>query len=158
MAQAAATFGACIDSMSLSKRPAPVDEATPAAKRLCENPRDMNGSNEISARRTQSFINDMHDANLRHVPGPRRNLNNENLARSLRKTMLGRTKWAPDYHTKVRVLNRFTEREEMQTVAMQLPHEVLAILQYLGDGAKLREEIAMDPESLEHLLRCKAKP
>ena len=124
MAQAAATFGACIDSMSLSKRPAPVDEATPAAKTLCANLRDLYGSNDISARRTQSFINDMHDANVRHVPAPRQDLNNKNLARSLRKTMLGATKWAPDYLAKVRVLSRFTEREEVQTMAMQLPHEV----------------------------------
>ena len=123
MTQAAATFGACIDSMSLSKRPAPVDDATPAAKRLCENLRNLYGSNEISARRRQSFINDMHDANVRHVPGPRMKLPNKNLARKLRKTMLGATKWAPDYLAKVRVLNRFTEREEVQTVAMQLPYE-----------------------------------
>ena len=119
MAQAAATFGACIDSMSLSKRPAPVDDATPAAKRLRGNLRNLYGSNEISARRTQSFINDMHDANVRHVPGPRMKLTNKNLVRKLRKTMLG-ARWAPDHLAKVRVLSRFTQREEWQTVALQL--------------------------------------
>lgn len=160
MAQAAATCDAWkCSSMSFSKRPAPYDEDTPAAKRLCANVRDLYGTNTISARRTQSFINDMHDASVRHVPGPRQSLDPKrggNLAKKLRKQMLGATKWAPEYLGEVRVLNRVTDREEWQTMAMQLPHEVLSILQFLGDGAKLREEVEMDPETLEHLLKCKA--
>lgn len=162
MAQAAATFGACINvalvgaSMSLSKRPKPVDDAVPAPKRLCANIRDLYASNEISARRTQSLINDMHDASVGCVPGPRMDINNKHLARKLRKTLLKATKWPPAYLAKVRVLNRFTEREEWQTVAIELPLEVLSVLQQLGDAAKLREEVSMDPESLKHLLHCKA--
>lgn len=143
-------------SMSFSKRPKPVDDATPAAKRLCANVKDLYASNEVSARRAQSLINDMHSASVKHTPAPAMNLNKNNLARKLRRTMLGATKWAPDYLAKVRVLNRFTEREELQTIAMQLPHEVVAVIHELGDAVKLREEVSMDPESLEHLLRCKA--
>lgn len=142
--------------MSFSKRPKPVDDDTPAPKRLCANVKDLYASNEVSARRAQSLINDMHAAGVRHTPGPPRDVDNKNLARRLRKTMLGATKWAPDYLARVRVLNRFTEREEWQNVAMQLPHEVVAVIQQLGDPVKLREEVAMDPESLEHLVRCKA--
>ena len=160
VAQAAATCDAWkCSSMSFSKRPAPYDEDTPATKRLCANVRDLYATNTISARRTQSFINDMHDASVRHVPGPRQSLDPKrggNLAKHIRKQMLGTTKWAPEYLGKVRVLNRVTDREESQTMAMQLPHEVLSILEFLGDAAKLREEVAMDPESLEHLLKCKA--
>jgi hypothetical protein len=155
VARADATFDARIFSMSLSKRPAPVDDACPPSKRLRENVRDLYSSNVISAKRTQSIINDMHAANVMHTPGPRMKLTNKNLARKLRRTLLGVSKWAPEYLAQIRVLNRFTEREDWETVAMQLPHEVLHLLMYFGDGAKLREVLAMDPESFEHLLRCK---
>ena len=98
----------------------------------------------------------MHAANVMHTPGSRMKLKNKNLARKLRRTLLGVTKWAPEYLAQIRVLNRFTEREAWETVAMQLPHEVLHLLMYFGDGAKLREVVAMDPESFGHLLKCKA--
>ena len=139
MARADATFDARIFSMSLSKRPAPVDNACPPRKRLRENLRDLYSSNVISARRTQSLINDMHDANVMHAPRPRMKLTDGNLARKLRRTLLGVSKWAPEYLARIRVLNRFTEREDWETVAIQLPHEVLHPLICFGDGAKSKD-------------------
>ena len=79
----------CIEcSMSLSKRPKPVPDDVPAAKRLAHNVRDLYASNDISARRTQSLINDMHSANVRHNLAPPMDINNKNLPRSLRKKLL----------------------------------------------------------------------
>ncbi len=143
--------------MSLSKRPRPVDDAIPAPKRLCANVRDLYASNEISARRTQSLINDMHAAGVAHCPAASRNIDAPNLARTLRRRLLKATFWPPAYQARVRVLDRFSEKEELQTVALQLPHEVLPVLQRLGNAAKLREEVSMDFLSLEHLLYCQSQ-
>ena len=140
----------------LSKRPKPYPDELPAAKRLAANVRDLYAANEISCRRTQSLINDMQDANVKHKPGPvQRNLNSKNLARRLRRAISKHNKWPPDYVARVRVLDRLTGEETWEKVAMQAPHLILEMLRQFGSADKLQEISEMDPQSLAHLSKCR---
>ena len=141
--------------MSLSKRPRPVPDDVPAPKRLAHNVRDLYASNDISARRAQSLINDMHSANVRHNLAPAMDLDNKNLARTIRTRLLKNSKWPPDYIAKVRVIDRFSGEEQWQDVALLVPHEVLPALLALGTADQLGATVNMDPESLEHLTQCR---
>jgi len=141
----------------LSKRPKPYSDDVPAPKRLAANVRNLYASNLVSCRRTQSLINDMDSANVEHLPAPvNPNLDDSNLARTLRKRMNRHTKWPTPYFRKVRVLNRHTGEEEWQDVAIQLPLEIVDMIHRHGDAAKINSTENMDPLSKEHYDRCTA--
>ena len=135
----------------LSKRPRPYDERLAAPKRLAANVRSMFARNTLSARHTQTLINDMKSANVRHLPGEVADADDVNCARRLRRSLARSSLWPKEYVAKVRVLDRVTGDEIWDDVAMLLPLEVVEMMFKFGRRDTLLSRSHMDPESLELL-------
>ena len=134
-----------------SKRPKPYDARLAAPKRLAANVRSMFARNTTSARQTQTLINDMASANVRHLPAPPADADDSNCARRLRKKMMRSSLWPKEYLARVRVLHRVTGEETWDDIAMLLPHEVIEMVFKFGKRDVLLDRSQMDPESVEVL-------
>ena len=135
-------------SAMLSKRPKPYDERLAAPKRLAANVRGMFARNTVSARQTQTLINDMASASVRHLPAPVADADGEQCARRLRRKMMRSSLWPKEFLAKVRVLDRVTGAEVWDEVAILLPLEVIEMLFKFGRRDVLLGRSNMDPESL----------
>lgn len=115
-----------------SKRPLPEDRLNlPKEKRLRSNMGDLYLSNEVSGQRTQTLMDDAHDAGVqgfrRLAATPSASSTGKNLARNLRRKLV-KGHWPKPYYARVRVWNKQQQREMYSWLAITLPHEILAIM------------------------------
>ena len=140
----------------LSKRQKPYDDDVPAPKRLAANVLALYADNQISCLRAQSFINDMADAGVAHLPAPVRR-NPDNVARTLRRNFLKNNKWPKDYWAQLRVLDRDSREEVLQWCPIMLPLEIMDMLVSYGNVNLLSDTSDMDPISLDVLIQARSE-
>ena len=140
----------------LSKRKRPYDESSlPPTRRLAANIKDLVGSNELSAARAQSLVNDAYDSGARGFTAAEvRDPDGKNVARDLRAGYLKQSQWPKKYWAKVRCKQSDGEVAP-EWVAFWLPHELLACLHQHGSLEMLQATAGMDVRSLQHLDKCK---
>ena len=141
----------------LSKRQKSYDpDKLTASKRLRANFGDLLSRNELPGIRVGSIVNDVHGVaknELNDLKGPL----TKNTDRRLKRAFLKKSAWMPDYIGEIRTLDTKTGIVKREKVAMQLIHEVVAVLVKHGFTSKLLDTKRYDPLTLLHLRRCESE-
>ena len=128
-----------------SKRALPEDrDETAPEKRLRTNLADLFLSNHVSGARSQSLFNDAADAKAMHVADlASATCAPQNASRRLRRKLMKGRLWPKPYYAQIRLWSPRLQRETYQTVALLLPHEMLATLSYYNEADRMRQQTAM---------------
>ena len=93
----------------LSKRARPYDrDAVPKGGKLLANIKDLWASNEVSAKRAQTMVNDAHDDGLASLRHQVRDEASKNISRTLRRAFLKHSQWPKDYWAQIRCRDQKT--------------------------------------------------
>ena len=141
----------------LSKRQRPYDpaELAPGPRLKC-NVRDLVANNVVSGKRCQELLNDMSDAGASGLRGIAGKKADKNSLRNIKRHFLKRCQWPPVYWAQVRVISKKSKQEELQWIALLLPHEIVEVLCRLGDPVVLRDADGLDDIGARHLADCRA--
>jgi len=141
----------------LSKRARPYDrDAVPKGGKLLANIKDLWASNEVSAKRAQTMVNDAHDDGLASLRHQVRDEASKNISRTLRRAFLKHSQWPKDYWAQIRCRDQKTGGEKLEWVAFSLPSELLGMISRLGVKETVMSTENMDPKTLEHLRAMQA--
>ena len=109
-------------------------DALHRSKRLGKNIAGLCASNAVSASQAAELLEDAAEGGVQDCrPFKRKRLaernRSKNASRDLRAKLLRDSLWPRTYTTKARVHNTKTDKEEIQSVVMWLPHELVVALE-----------------------------
>ena len=150
------SFFAAVTAM-FGKRLGPDPELSSgsAAKKLKANIADLFLSNDISAKRAQTFFQQAAAAGLHEMHSVGKTGSPKNVHRNLLKKLLKGNKWPDLYYAPVRFWNAHEQRVETCMLPFLLPHELIHdIHQHSTNEAGLFSTEGMGQATKEHIVRA----
>jgi len=112
--------------------------------------------NELPATRVLEICRDVNRVTPADFADVSRATSDKNAARFLKGKFGKRSSWMPDYFAQIRCWHPKTQSIRLETVPMQLPHEIVAALAKYGNLDKLMDTSNMCPLTKQHLESCEA--
>ena len=127
------------------------DPQAPPGKRLRDNLVDLYASGEVAGERAQSLLDDAGDfaksvghSEFQDLVGGRSEGSQKNKDRDLRRRLLRRSHWPPVYTAQVRCYSLRQKCIQPQSIALLLPHELIGVLEEVGDSNIMCQHGALD--------------
>ena len=139
-----------------TKRPYDPQELAPRTK-LRRNIVDIVANNSLSRARIAEVARDVNavdPASFFDIARLSAKSSANNTARDVRRKFVKGVAWMPVYWAQVRCRNVKKEAEELQWIAISLPHEILHAIQNISVLEKLHETEGMDPLTKAHHQSC----
>ena len=136
----------------------------PPSKRFRSNIADLFLGNQCSAQRASEIYEDADLAGAAFVEDLAKTARcgskdpearNRNVHRDLLRKLVKGSLWPPWYHIKARFLNPKTDKVEMMSLPMLLPHEVLHVFASKNNKERIEEISNCSAATLNHLLEMR---